>query len=214
LGVPLSGADADVWVSATPSISIGGTPETATNTDAGAWITYKAATHPWWDPAQPIVVQNSPNGTTGWVTVTDYTFQYVGGIITFNTARVAATNNFVRIQAGYYFTATQCDESKDWSLSLKGAVEDTTIFQNGGWRRKTAVVKEASGKIGTFRTDDRLSKEMGNLLVFQLFVAKAGNDRWEFYGYVTGVDPKQVAVGVATQDISFDVSGGVYFLTV
>src|SRR6478609_10535298 len=99
---PLAGVGGDVWVAATPSIS------TANETcnDSGDHITYLASIHKSWDFQQPIVVQNSPNGSTGWVTVTDYVFQYAGGVIIFNTARVVSTNNFTRISSGYYFNMT------------------------------------------------------------------------------------------------------------
>jgi hypothetical protein len=211
----LSGIDSDVWVTALPSVSIGGTPEPTT--DSGDHITYTTNTHHYWDKNQAITVQVSANGSTGWTNVDPiadpYTFQYVGGKIIFKTARVVATNNFVRLSVGSYFNLVRVDEASDWSLSPKGAIEDTTPFQSaGGWRRKTATVKEASGKIGSFIADATLFDKLNKLCVFQLFVSKTGNSRWEFYGYPTGIDPKSSATGIISQDIGFDVDGDVFYV--
>ncbi len=207
MGTPLAGVGADVWMAATPSINT--TNETAN--DSGDHITYTAATHKSWDWQQPIVVQNSPNGSTGWVTVTDYTFQYAGGVIVFNTARVVSTNNFTRISTGYYFNLTQLDDATDWSLTLKANTKDTTSFQaTGNYARKLATTKEGSGKIDSVRTDGRIFLELGNVVGMQLYVDKTNNVRWDALGIVTGVDPKADSKDVLMQTMSFDLYGGFY----
>jgi hypothetical protein len=207
LGNPLAGVGADVWMAATPSIVASN--ETATN--SGDNITYTASVHKSWDWQQPIVVQNSANGSTGWATVTDYTFQYAGGVIVFNTARVPGTNAFTRISSGYYFNLTQLDDAHTWSLTLKANVKDTTPFQaTGGYARKNATTKEGSGKIDTVRTDGRIFLELGNIVGLQLYVDKTNNVRWDGLGIVTGVDPKSDAKDVLTQAMSFDLYGGFY----
>lgn len=212
MGSPLKGIDSDVWLAANPSIAA--VNETATNTDSGAWITYKASVHWAWDKRQPLVVQCSPNGSTGWATVTDYVFQYAGGVIVFNTARVAATNNFVRISSGNYFNLTQVDDSSKWSLSLKANTSDTTSFQaTGGWARKTGTVKSGSGKVDTFRTDGRILLELGSLVAMQLYVSKTSNYRWEVLGWVTSLDPKSDAQGMVEQGMGFDIEGDAYLRT-
>lgn len=207
MGNPLAGIGADVWMAATPSINT--TNETAN--DSGDHITYTASVHKSWDWQQPIVVQNSPNGSTGWVTVTDYTFQYAGGVIVFNTARVVSTNNFVRISSGYYFNMTQLDDATGWSLTLKANVKETTPFQAAGaYARKNATTKEGSGKIETVRSDGRIFAELGNVIGMQLYIDKTNNVRWDALGIVTGVDPKADAKDVLMQTMNFDLYGGFY----
>ena len=207
MGNPLAGVGADVWMAATPSI----VTSNETATDSGDHITYTASVHKSWDWQQPIVVQNSPNGSTGWVTVTDYSFQYAGGVIVFNTARVPGTNAFTRISSGYYFNLTQLDDATGWSLTLKANTKDTTAFQaTGGYARKSATTKEGSGKIETVRTDGRIFLELGNVVGLQLYVDKTNNVRWDGLGIVTGVDPKSDAKDVLTQAMSFDLYGGFY----
>src|SRR5581483_5591554 len=110
---PIAGVvGGDIWMTANPSVALS-SPESCT--DSGDHTTYQAATHSFWDWNSTFTVQNSPNGSTGWVTVTDYTFQWATGKLIFNTARVVSTNNFTRISAGSYFTSTQLDASYVWS---------------------------------------------------------------------------------------------------
>jgi hypothetical protein len=144
------------------------------------------------------------------VTVTDYTFQYAGGVIIFNTARVAASNNFVKILSGYYWNLTELDNATTWSLTLKAGVEDTTAFQSGGWARNTATIKKGSGKIDRVVSDGRVYAELGNMIALQLYISLAGADRWDAIGIITGVDPKSAAKGIHEQAITFDVEGDCY----
>jgi hypothetical protein len=210
MGALIKGVNSDVWLTATPSIVA--TNEAAT--DSGDHITYWTSVHTAWDKRQPLVVQTSPNGSTGWVTVTDYTFAYPIGRITFNTARVVSTNNFVRVSSGYYFNLTQVDDAHTWSLSEKINTTDTTPFQaTSGYKRKTTTIKSASGGFDTFRTDNRLGAELGNLTVCLLYIDKAANSRFAFYAWLTGFDPKSDAGGVIEQSCGFEVEGDVFYLT-
>jgi hypothetical protein len=209
MGNPLEGVDCDVALSASPSIA---TTNEAMN-DSGDHITYLASIHTHWDQTQPFTVQTSPNGSSGWTTVTDYVMQWAIGKVVFNTARVPGTNAFVRISAGSYFNVTQVDETRGWSLSLKANTTNTTVFQSpGAWARNTATTKSGSGKLDTFRTDDRIFKEIGNLAVMQLWIDKSANIRWEFYAWITGVDPKADATDMVEQAVGFDVEGPAYYL--
>jgi hypothetical protein len=207
----LAGVNGDAWAAATPSLNT--TNESAT--DSGDHITYTMSVHLAWDFNQPLVVQNSPNGTTGWVTVSDYTFQYASGIIVFNTARVVGTNNFVRVSTGYYFNLTQLDGATGWSFTAKASSKDTTQFQAAsGWGQKTATIKEASGKIDTLRTDGRIFLELGNIVALRLYLDKPGNDRWDALGIVTGIEMKADAKDIEEQSMTFDTYGVPYFRTV
>ncbi|SRR6266849_231131 len=214
MGNPLSGYDADVWMAANPSVALGA-PEAAGNTDSGAWILYKANTHWAWDKRVPIVVQTAPTVGGTYTTATDYVFQYAGGVIVFNTARTSGVNNFVRIQTGNFFNLTQLDDAHTWALSLKATAVDNTRFQTpGGWATRTATTKEGSGKIDTFRSDGRVTAELGAIVALQLYASKTLNYRWEALGWVTGVDPKGDVKGVEEQAMSFDVEADCYFRTV
>jgi hypothetical protein len=206
----LAGINADVWLAATPSLNT--TNESAT--DSGDHITYTMSVHRAWDWQQPLTVQNSPNGTTGWVTVTDYTFQYASGVIVFNTARVVGTNNFVRVSTGYYFNLTQLDGATGWSFTPKANTKDTTQFQaTGGWGAKNTTTKEATGKIDTLRTDGRVFVELGNVVALQLFTDKTNNMRWDAMGSLPALTPNQTQRTSKDQTDEVSMYGVPYFRT-
>lgn len=211
MGALLNGIDSDVWVAALPSITIGGSPDTCT--DSGDHIVYWA-THKAWDKDHTITVQCSPNGSSGWVTVTDYVFNWASGRITFNTARVVDTNDHVQITAGYYFTVSQLDECHAWSLSQKANIIDTTPFQaENGFKRKTLTNKDAEGSIETYRTDDALFLQLGSMTVLRLYVDKSANIAFDAIAWVIGIEPKGDANGVLEQTVNFACEGEVVMTT-
>ncbi len=158
-----------------------------------------------------LTVQCSPNGSTGWATATDYTFDWIGGIVTFNTARVSGTNNFVRIQAGFYFNVSQVAQCGSWELDMKTNVVTTDVFQGSGWGSSQASMKSATGKVGSFIPDSTLATQLANLLVFILYTTKTVGSRFECYGFLTGVAPKSSMAGVVEQEVGFVVDGQVYY---
>jgi hypothetical protein len=97
-----------------------------------------------------------------------------------------------------------------WSLSLKGAIEDTTPFQaTGAWRTKTATVKEWSAKFdGKTDSADTLGQValingLNSTFTFEFDVD--GTHHWIGTGILSGIDPK--ATATAMNDISFSVDG-------
>lgn len=207
----LNGIDSDVWQAALPSIALV-SPESCT--DSGDHTIYWANTHKAWDKNAALVVQCSPNGSSAWATVTDYTFAYPLGRITFATARVVATNNYVRINTGSYFNVSQLDECHSWSLSQKANIVETTPFQaTGGFKRKTLTTKEADGKIDSYRTDNTMFLQLGSMTLLRLYIDKSANIALSSYAWVTGIDPKSDAVGVNEQSFSFECEGEVFYTT-
>ncbi len=210
MGEVLPGVGSDVWVTSTPAIDLV-SPEACT--DSGDHTIYVANTHVFWDWSQPFTVECGPNGTTGWGVATDYEVWWAAGRIKFDTARTVGVNNFVRISAGSYFPATQLDMSYTWSLTTKGNSKPTTPFQApGAWAQSTGTTKEGSGKLDTYRNDDRLTKELNNLLGIQLFVNKADNSRFQFFARQAGGTIKSPATGVQEEGFNFTVVRDVYFL--
>lgn len=210
MGNPLSGVGGDLWVTATPSI--GTTNESCT--DSGDHITYSAATHVFWDFNSTFTVQNSPNGSSSWVTITDYTVQWAAGRIVFNTARTPGVNNFTRISVGSYFASTQADASFAWDIALKGLTKDTTSFQStGSWVTVTPTLRGAVVKLSTYRNDDRYTKELNNMLGVTLYVDKTNNIRWQLYAINDNTSPSSDVNNVQKQTISLASVRDAYYLT-
>lgn len=216
----IKGTDSDVWLTASPSITIGASPEACT--DSGDHIVYTTNTHTAWDKTHPMLLEQSPNGSSGWsdVATNQYSVAYPIGRITFVSARTPGVNNFIRVKAttgGYYYNLTQLDECHVWSLDQKANFIDTTPFQaTSGYTRKTFTTKDGSGKIDSYRTDDRVFLELGNLTVMKLYADKTNTPKaaWACYAWITGIAPKSDANGVNEQSYSFETEGEVYYVTV
>lgn len=215
----IAGVNGDVWLSTSPSTALG-SPEDCT--DSGDHTHYFAATHEAWDPTQTFTVQNSPNGSTGWATVTDYTVRWPVREIVFNTARVVGTNDHTRIDAGSYFTLSALSGAHKWSMSAKGNVKDTTPFQaSGSWTVNTPTLKTLTWNVDCFRSDARILKEMissgmskinisGGVILCQLWFDEANGDRYQFYGLPTGITQTAAANDVDTQQATFQSTGPAY----
>lgn len=209
----LTGFDADVLVTGLPSVSIGGTPESCTNTDSGVYKRFRAATHHYWDKYQTLTVQTSPNGSSGWADATGYTFEYPGGYVEFATARTAGVNNFVRISAGYYLPSARLADCHSWQLDMKANVIDVSVFQGNEWGASQAAMKTVTGKIESFISDGTLDSVLADPMIFILYLDKSANVRYECYGYLTGLSPKSSMAGVVEKGIDFAVDGKVYYRT-
>ncbi len=206
----IAGINGDVWTSTSPPTALG-SPESCT--DSGDHIHYFTATHQTWDPTQTFTVQNSPNGSSGWATVTDYIMYWPVGEIVFNTAIVPGTNNFTRINAGSYFTMTALDGSHAWKMQMKGQTKDVTPFQaSGNWAINLATIKNMTFSVDCFRYDARILNEMvtgvgatnisGGIISCQLWWDEANGKRWQFYAFPTSIMDTIVSNDVDKQSVN------------
>ncbi|MGA8765249.1 MAG: hypothetical protein WB562_20445 [Candidatus Sulfotelmatobacter sp.] len=217
-----AGVNGDVWLSTSPPTALG-SPESCT--DTGDHIHYFSNVHQAWDPTQTLTVQNSPNGSTGWATVTDYVFYWPVGEIVFNSARVPGTNNFVRINAGSYFTLSALSGAHAWKGQFKGAVKDVTPFQaSGSWTQNLATLKSLTFSVDCFNQDARILNEMissgmsqinisGGIILCQLWWNEAGGARYQFYALPTQVQQTVATNDVDKQSVTFAATGPVYQVT-
>lgn len=219
----LAGVNADIWLSTSPSTALG-SPESFT--DSGDHIHYTANTHRTWDATQTLTVQNSPNGSSGWVTVTDYTFYYPVGEIVFNSARVPGTNNFTRVSVGSFFTMSALDGAHMWRAQYKAATKESTQFQtSGAWMTNVATLKSATFNVDCYRTDARILQEMitdpmsttppyinisGGIVACYLYFDEANGKMWAFYAFPTGLSPTVAENDIDKQAITFAVTGPLY----
>lgn len=82
----IAGINGDVWLSTSPSTALG-SPESFT--DQSDHIHYWYGTHQFWDPSQPLTVQNSPT---------------VSSVNTQNTAAITVGSNVVTVVTGTLMT--------------------------------------------------------------------------------------------------------------
>lgn len=218
----IAGVNGDVWLSTSPPTALG-SPEGCT--DTGDHIHYFTNTHQSWDPTQTLTVQCSPNGSSGWATVTDYVFYWPVGEVVFNTARVPGTNNFVRINAGSYPTLSALSGAHAWKSSGKCAVKECTPFQaSGSWSQNTATLKSATFSVDCYSQDARILNEMitsgvsqinisGGIILCQLWINESGGERYQFYALPTGVTTTVASNDIDKQSVTFSNTGPVYLCT-
>lgn len=218
----IAGINGDVWLSTSPSTALG-SPESAT--DSGDHIHYFTATHQAWDQTQTFTVQCSPNGSSGWATVTDYVFYWPVGEIVFNTARGVGTNNFVRINAGSYFTLSALGGAHAWKGTFKAATKDVTPFQSSGhWQQNLTTIKSMTFSVDCFSQDARILNEMitsgvskinisGGIIVCQLWWDETNGKRWQFFGLPTQQDTTIAANDVDKQTVQMTADGPLYLVT-
>ncbi len=218
----LAGVSGDVWFSTSPPTALG-SPETMN--DSGDHIHYFTATHQAWDQTQTFTVQCSPNGSTGWVTVTDYTFFWPVGEIVFNSARVPGTNANVKILAGSYFTLTSVVGAHNWKQHTKVMTKDVTPFQaTGKWQQNITISKSMTFSVDMFNQDARILNEMiksgmsqinisGGIIVVQLWWDEANGKRTVFYGLPQQEDTTVASNDVDKQTVTMTSTGPVYYVT-
>lgn len=209
----ISGYRGNVYITASPSVSF-------TNlgmTDSGDHIHYSVPTasyaQRYWDATQTFTVQTSPNGSSGWATVTNYTIQYVGGNVTFS---IANTNTFVRV-SGYYFTYSALGDGHSWDLSIDSDIYDTSVFTNP-WKVQIPGMLKASGTFAKFYNDGTFLSLMGALMVVVLFTdaligpAPQYGPRYEAYAYLKQDQLKEAVNATVDESLSFEVTGQLYYV--
>jgi hypothetical protein len=203
----VSGYNADVWITAAPSIPV--TNEVCTDISPGTGgASFQTSVHKRWDKHATLTVQTSVDGTS-WSTDTTLNqyFQWVSGIFLFPNRTLVGMH--VRV-SGSYFNASQVPECHTWELSVISETQDTTIFQMP-WKRYTPTTKHATGKIATFIVDDTLSSQVGGELIFVLYADTTAGASWQFYGHLLQADPKVDVNAVINDDVSFISDGQVIF---
>jgi hypothetical protein len=218
----IAGINGDVWLSTSPPTAL---VAAETCNDSGNHINYFAAVHQGWDQTQPFTVQNSPNGSSAWVTVTDYDFYWPAGEVVFHTARTPGVNDHTQIITGSYFTLSALAGAHAWSMSMTGNVKDVTPFQaSGAWTLNLATLKTMTFNVDCYAQEDRILQEMisagisktnisGGIILCQLWFNETNGDRWQFYAFPTGVNQTVKVDDVDQQQVTFQSTGAVYYIS-
>lgn len=159
----------------------------------------------------PSVTMASTQTGIAWATNSANSFQFVGGVITFNSA--LASTQVVQILSGNFFNVIQLGTCTDWTLDEKSTLVDITVFQAALWQNNLNVILGATGTITSFLHDATLDPSLANILVFILYISKTANSRFECYGWLTDEQVKSSAKGVITKTFNFTADGAVYYRT-
>jgi hypothetical protein len=205
----LPGFKASVYLTSLTSLSMSNTP----TTDSGAHTTYSISTaaYRYLDPLQAITVQTSPDGTTGWSTVTSgFTLQHVGGIVTFTTPLTGSAPS-VRI-SGYYKPYSVVGEAKAVDVTTSIDLEDATTFADAGWKTKQVVQAGAQVKITKWWIDPFYASALRNLMVLVVYSGANPNQRYEGFAYLKTDAIKIAEKNLTEEDLDFEIHGALYAL--
>src|SRR5579885_3503944 len=128
-------------------------------TDSGDHTIYNItdATKRYWDDATAPTVEVSTDSGSTWNTASDYTVQYVGGVVTFGTSDDTRS---VRV-SGAYLAASQVGQAYSWEVTPSANLMDATTFASAGWKEKIAGLKDASAKASRYFLDGTFQDLLG-----------------------------------------------------
>lgn len=139
MALPTSANTAALYVSGTSTVDTNEACSHLSGSGGNQIFQVTATTKRVWDPTVPITIKD--NGTT--VPTTDYTFDYLSGLITFSgytpTTPVTATGN--------YYPIWQLGFATKYSVGFKRAVVDATNFDSVGAVERFATLADVEGTI-------------------------------------------------------------------
>lgn len=192
----LPGFKASLYATTTPSVAF--TNEAMTDGGAHTVYTITNAVKRYWDVSQALTVQTSPDGSTGWTTVTTgFTVNYCGGIITFAVALTGSTPS-VRV-SGSYLPYSQVASASSVEVQVAVDVIDVSTLGGGGWKQKLAGIADSTYKLSKYWVDNFYVNALTNRtrLVLAIYTGANANQRFEGFGYLK------------TDSIKFDVKSAI-----
>lgn len=170
-------------------------------------ITYQIndTTRRYWDNTVAPTVETSPDGVT-WTVVNDYTYQPLGGVVTFNTARAAGTQ--VRVSGSAYPMAEFAGFTA-WSADMDADMLETTAL-NTASGAKTYIPGTMSMSVSCdgFWQDSYFYSKLTDraIAVVGLYVDAAGA-HYDAYTYVTKLGLAADAQKTIDESRDFTVTG-------
>jgi hypothetical protein len=177
------------------------------------------AAYRYWDNANTITFQTSPDGSTSWGTVVPASIQYPGGRVTFPAAVTGATPS-ARISVGKYFVYTLLANVTEWDFDGEWILEDATALSGaiGGGGGSRAMVYVPTMQKGTFKLKkwwvDELSMSNLNYITTAVplilsCVAPTGG-RFEGHVWDNKMSIKNAVEKLITEDLDFQITGNFY----
>lgn len=214
----LAGFAGQVLITQTPAVSIASQNLQDSGDHTTFIVTAGNVAKRYWDNSQAIVFQTSPDGSTGWVTVTPASIKYVGGSVTFPSAVTGGTPS-ARILSGFYLPYTTLLEVTDWSFVGQRMLKDVTSLKGPGAtdRSKIWIPLQITGQMSLNKWWIAEASEVSNLFTLLTtgaqcvlsFVTPASN-RYEGYVYVKDKSIKTPVGDVVQSPITFQITGTFY----
>lgn len=207
----IPGYKASVYATSTPSVAF--TNEAFTDAGDHKNYTITNANKRYWDNTVALTVQTSPDGSTGWTTVTTgFTVNYCGGILSFTNA-ISGSVPSVRVSGSYLPYSTVVNAR---SVEIQNDVDilDVTAFDSAGWHTKIANLVGSAYKLDKWWTDVFFvtALDTKRRLVLSAYSGANSNQRFDAFGYIKN-DSVKIAVNQAIDEsLEFEVDGSVTYI--
>jgi hypothetical protein len=198
--VPLSGKLARILMPAEPSEQF---DVEAMTPDADRKVFQIADTgYRMWDPKQPVTVSNGD----GVINPAEYAVAYAGGKIIFAESRDVEEEITV---SGFAFigtpsTVAQC---KSWEFSPEVEIQDTTVFEDAGWKSFSSTVKGGSVSIDRFMADTFFLEVMDKPLYLLLYLTQYDTPRIECIAELTSDSINNAVAGIVEEPAELTLTG-------
>ncbi len=208
----IKGKLGDVYMALLPAVALTNPePMTCMNDSTKTIYVVTDQHHRFLDPDTALVVKDGVD------TVTDYTVQYPGGIITF----ADATSGAITITSGKYLTVAKVGECSAWSLDFSTDFVDITSFGDS-FRRQIAMMSNASANMTHFYVDNTLFDQMISInprLGIDLFVDTTADAVYPFtkpirytgYGTLGSASITADVGGIVEQPFVVNFNDGPYY---
>lgn len=207
---PLAGFKANVYVTATPSVSF----SNMALTDAGDHKTFStptgSAAQRYWDETVALTVQTAPDGSTWTTQTTGFTVQWVGGIIVFTNAVTGATPS-CRV-SGSYMPYSVVARAKSIEINNALDILDVSDFGSSGtgWKTKLASLAGSEYKLGQWWIDTFYVSMLSTRMVVSAYSGANANQRLEGFAFIKDDSIKTAVNNAVEEAISFESDGPVY----
>ncbi|HYH05382.1 MAG TPA: hypothetical protein VEC37_19990 [Bacillota bacterium] len=163
------------------------------------------ATKCYWDNTCDISVKLNNQTVT-----TDYTVEYPGGVIVFDTALLET--DVVEV-SGQYVIVEQLAGFFSWSLTVNSKTIDSTCFESGEWEEFVLGTKNFNATAEKYwKTSEDFSQRIGSEVIVVLY-CDFGIAQTRFEGYATFEtnDINSGAGELIKDKLSFKGTKGIYF---
>lgn len=203
----ITGEKASINISSMPSLSF--TDEATTAGPDFKTYAINDQAKRYWDRSVSISVERSTDGIV-WNTVSDteYTVQFVGGKVIFQSAQ--APGILIRVD-GNYLPYSQLGDAKEWSLEVEAEMADITAFGDG-WKNQMTLQRKASATLAKWWLDAFFLDQLDRLLVLVLDVDSSSGKRYEAYARFSKDSVKLAVSGMVEEELTLEMDGELYYV--
>jgi hypothetical protein len=212
----VNGKLSDVYVTAGAAVSMPTEPMSDISASGFAVRTTYAVTNAvkrYFDPATPLVIQQSLDSGGTWNAVTPDLI--AAGFVQFVTPRQAAPLAQIRVLSGKYLPYVKIIGGKEWDLTNDMAMVDSTVFGQNSHNFVAVALSDGTASVKRFWQDDSLRSLMGNLMVLVLYIdatTQPAGPRYEMLALLKGDAIKQQVASLEEEDLTFAINGYSAFL--